>query len=248
MQHKQRHPAYSFFAKLLVLILFLLVASRYGPNALRMIKNAVQANVNYSDEKVLPVENIQQLPELPSGCEITSSAIVLNYLGFQISKNELANFFPIGGMPYLQNGVMIGPNPWKEFAGSPSDSGYGCFAPVVTNALNRYLSYAGSKLKAVNLSGTNVQNLLSYIDKGVPVIVWATISMKEPYDGNSWYLEDTGEYFCWPACEHCLVLIGYSDSTAVFRDPLDPQGTARYDMSLFKKRYEQLYCQAVIVQ
>lgn len=248
MRYNRRYRTHHLFAKLLVLFLFLLVASRYGQNALRITEDALQATANCSGEKILPVKNIQQLPELPSGCETTSSAIVLNYLGFEISKTELADFFPSGGMPHVQNGVMVGPNPWKEFAGSPHENGYGCFAPVVTNALNQYLSSTGSKLKAVNLSGTNARDLLRYIDDGIPVIVWATISMKEPYDGNSWYLEDTGEYFRWPAREHCLVLIGYSGNTVLLSDPLDEQGTARYEFSLFEKRYEQLYCQAVVVQ
>ena len=38
----------------------------------------------------LDVENIPQNPELPNGCEITSAAIVLNYLGFDIDKVTLA--------------------------------------------------------------------------------------------------------------------------------------------------------------
>jgi uncharacterized protein YvpB len=248
VQHKQQYVAQLFLAKLSFLLLFLLLATRCGQNALRITEDAVQTTANFSGEKILHVKNIQQLPELPSGCEVTSSAIVINYLGFQISKTELADFFPIGGMPHHQNGVIVGPNPWKEFAGSPYENGYGCFAPVVTSALNQYLSSIGSKMRAVNLSGTNARNLLGYIDNGIPVIVWATISMKEPYDGNSWYLQDTEELFTWPAREHCLVLIGYSGGNVILCDPLNSQGTTRCEMSLFEKRYKQLYCQAVVVQ
>ena len=38
----------------------------------------------------LEVENIDQNPELPNGCEITSAAIVLQYLGFPVDKVTLA--------------------------------------------------------------------------------------------------------------------------------------------------------------
>ena len=38
----------------------------------------------------LNVENILQAPELPNGCELTSAAVVLNYLGFGIDKVTLA--------------------------------------------------------------------------------------------------------------------------------------------------------------
>ena len=57
------------------------------------------------DTVQLNVENILQNPELPNGCEITSAAIVLNYLGFDIDKVTLAeNCLPMhilywGGRP-----------------------------------------------------------------------------------------------------------------------------------------------------
>ncbi len=52
----------------------------------------------------LDVENILQNPELPNGCEITSAAIVLNYLGFDIDKVTLAeNYLPMH-IPYWEAG------------------------------------------------------------------------------------------------------------------------------------------------
>ena len=199
-------------------------------------------------ERILPVRNIQQLPEYPSGCEITSAAIVLNYLGYRVGKTELCRCFPIGGQPHMEGGILSGPDPWTVFAGNPKGSGYGCFAPVVAQAVNRYLSSHGSWRHAENLSGTSASALTASIDRNVPVIVWATVSMKEPYRGDAWYLKSTGEYFQWPAREHCLVLTGYSGNEAVFSDPLDEKGTVRYDFSLFETRYRQLFCQAVVIE
>ena len=240
----------SLFICLLVPVLVLLPAAGCRQNALVITEDedTVTAVALKKGKKILPVENVQQLPEQPSGCEITSATIVLNYLGCKVSKTELAGCFPIGGNPHRSGAIFIGPNPWKVFAGSPTGQGYGCFAPVVTQALNRYFALAGSPLHAANLSGTKASDLTDFIDAGSPVIIWATISMKEPYLGDSWFLEDTGEYFRWPAREHCLVLIGYAGSDAVFSDPLDPQGTVRYDFSLFEKRYRQLSCQAIVVE
>lgn len=245
---KREHSRAVSPARLLVMFLCLLFTAGCGRNALTVTDGTVTAEAAWKGEKILPVGNMQQLPEQPSGCEITSAAIVLNYFGCGIDKMKLAEYFPIGGMPRLSGNVMVGPDPWKVFAGDPSGSGYGCFAPVVTLAINRYSDAAGWKLRAVNLSGTEASGLISFIDAGIPVIVWATIAMKEPYDGDGWVLEDTGESFRWPAREHCLVLIGYSGSDAVLSDPLDPRGTVRYDFSLFEKRYRQLNCQAVAVE
>lgn len=39
----------------------------------------------------LDVEPVLQLPELPTGCEITSLATILNYYGYDISKTQLAD-------------------------------------------------------------------------------------------------------------------------------------------------------------
>ena len=229
-------------AGVLLPALLLLSLSGCGPAA------AAAAEAKPLGEKILPVQNIQQLPELPSGCEITSAAIALQYLGFDVGKTDLLSYFTIGGAPRTVEGRTFGPDPWSCFAGNPKSGGYGCFAPVVADAVNRYLEEAGSSRRAVNVSGTRVSELTEYIDEDLPVIVWATVSMREPYPGDGWYLDGSGEYFRWPAREHCLVLIGYSGDEAVFSDPLDEQGTVRYDLSLFETRYRQLYSQAVAVE
>lgn len=48
----------------------------------------------------LDVEPVLQLPELPTGCEITSLATVLNYYGYDISKTQLAD-------EYMERGDKI---------------------------------------------------------------------------------------------------------------------------------------------
>ncbi len=42
--------------------------------------------------------------------------------------------------------------------------------------------------KAVELKNVSLQQLCSdYIDKDIPVIMWATIDMKPWYNGDHWY-------------------------------------------------------------
>lgn len=195
----------------------------------------------------LPVKNIQQLPEMKAGCEVTSAAIVLNYLGCDVTKTELARYLKTDRGFKTVNGKLYGPDPWAVFAGSPDDK-YGCYAPVVTDMSNRYLRETKSNLTAVDISGAVPLELYACIDEGYPVIVWATTNMQEPSIGPEWYLNDTGEYYQWLLKEHCLVLIGYDDHNVVFSDPLDARGTVTYDRSLFELRYAQMYSQAVLVQ
>lgn len=219
-----------------------------GTPSVSVTAGAAQGPTAQNGKMILPVRNIQQRPELPAGCEIVSSAIVLRYLGYDVEKTDLVPFFSMGGRPHVSNGRPVGPDPWTVFAGSPYESGYGCFAPVVTDAINRYFSAVHAENHAVNLTGMKAAGLIPYLDSGIPVIVWATISMKEPYAGDGWYLDGTDRFFHWPAMEHCLVLIGHSGQKAVFSDPLDARGTVQYEFSLFEKRYRQLFCQAVIVE
>lgn len=201
-----------------------------------------------SSEKILNVKNIQQTPELQSGCEVTAAAILLNYFGYDVTKTDLLTFLPNDDDFFQMNGKQYGPNPWKTFAGSPDSDRYGCYAPVISNVLNDYLLTVDGKNVAYNLTGLSVDKLYKCVDAGLPVIVWVTIGMAEPSGGKSWYLIDTGKSYQWILKEHCMVLIGYTKTQAVFSDPYDARGTVSYDKSLFEKRYQQLYSQAVAMQ
>lgn len=198
--------------------------------------------------KILPVQNIQQLPELQAGCEITSASIVLKYLGFPVTKTSLLPFLAKSNDFKTTGGKLYGPNPWKTFAGDPQSDRYGCYAPVISDAMNFYLLSAGSGRCAYDITGTPVDGLYSLLDNGIPSIVWVTTSMQEPTAGPAWYLTDTGKPFQWTLKEHAMVLIGYNGNKAVFSDPFDPKGTVSYDKSLFQQRYEQLGSQAIVVE
>ena len=70
---------------------------------------------------------LNQLPELPTGCEVTSLTMVLNYLGYDADKTDIA-------ANYLEKGDYPDANPNTTFVGTPFDkASYGCFAPVITD-------------------------------------------------------------------------------------------------------------------
>ena len=84
-----------------------------------------------TNKKILSVQNILQNPELPTGCEVTSAAILLNYYGYNTDKVWLCdNFLPKS----TDFHGSYGPDPNKVFVGNPkSSSGRGlyCHAPVI---------------------------------------------------------------------------------------------------------------------
>lgn len=203
--------------------------------------------VEDNGKTMLQVQNIQQLPELPAGCEITSTTIALNYLGFDVDKMELMSYMPIMKAPD-ENGYWA--SPWDVFVGSPEYSYYGAYSPVIKSTIEAFFEQNDiENYEVIDLSDNQVIELIDYIDEGYPVIVWATIGMKRSHPGNSWTLSD-GTPYTWIAGEHCLVLIGYDliNNTLIFSDPYDKRGTVEYDFEVFESRYIELFMQALVVK
>ena len=82
-------------------------------------------------------------------------------------------------------------SPNSKFVGDPrSSSGFGCYAPVLTKAMNKIL---GNGKTAKNLTGTAFTTLLTdYIDNGIPVAVWASINMVNVDNGRQWVIPGNG--------------------------------------------------------
>lgn len=188
----------------------------------------------------IDIQCILQMPELPTGCEITSLTMVLNYLGINADKCDMAD-------NWLMKGTVGKVHPNDYFLGNPRDNNsYGCYAPVIINCANTYLEAIGrTDLTVRNLTGSQFEDLLKEIDKGNPVIIWATVDMKEPYYTRTWNLN--GKDFTWKSGEHCLVLTGYDigGNKVYVADPL--KGNVSYSLDIFKDRYEKMYSQAVLV-
>lgn len=195
-----------------------------------------------NDYKVqLDVENILQLPELPSGCEIVSLAIVLNYLGFEVDSVSLCD-------NYLEKCGFGEGDPFFTYIGDPkiSGMGMGCYAPCIQNAARAFLDDAGDeKLRVKNISGEAFSVFESYIDKGVPVILWGTTNMDcDPTLFMTVYT-DNGDVV-WRSHSHCLVLIGYTANTYIFCDPLK-EGITEYQKSDVRDSHELVYRQALVI-
>ena len=185
----------------------------------------------------LDVKNIMQNPELPTGCEITSLTIVLNYLGYIVSKEEMVN--------YLDKAPIGEANPWIKFIGSPFDpESYGCYTTCLEKAAVAFKENNKAHYQVESHVGLIPEELYSEIDKGYPVIVWANMSMMTPRESTLWSFD--GHPFRWRANEHCLVLIGYDKENVYMADPL--KGNVAYNKSLFELRYQEMYAQSLILE
>ena len=190
--------------------------------------------------KKLDVNCIRQNPELPTGCEVTSLTMLLNHYGFGVSKLQLADIMPKFNFYYIGS-ELYGADFMTTFPGNPaSGSGYGCYTPCMVTTAEKYFNLIGNdEYYLENLTGTDFDRLLSYVAADKPVLIWATISMIEPYYTTTWTTPE-GNRVTWYANEHCLLLTGYDKNTGTVyvNDPL--KGKTSYAMSVFKLRYNQM--------
>ncbi len=195
-------------------------------------------------EKFINVPAICQYPTLPTGCESVSATMVLQYYNVNLSAEEFANnWLECSDNFYTRNNQLYGPDPNKVFAGNPfSQNSYGCFAGPIAEAINRN----SVKLTAKIILNQTLDELCeNYIKNDIPILIWATMGMKESYDGNKWTLDD-GRTFTWIAGEHCLVLVGYNDDYYFLNDPMSGS-TVAYKKSIVQRRFSELGSQAVII-
>lgn len=198
---------------------------------------------------IIEAPYIDQSLRWPTGCESVSAVMLLRYLGYDITVDEfIENDLEIQDFRE-ENGEIFGPDPRKYFCGSPYDpDAFGCYAPVIVNALSKV--FAGEKkYEAADETGISEKELLEkYIDRGMPVIFWACIDMREPVTGPQWRLHDTGEWFTWISNEHCMLLVGYDDEKYYFNDPHNGNGLTGYARNIVEKRRRAQHMQAVGVR
>ncbi|KKK38822.1 hypothetical protein WQ57_07270 [Mesobacillus campisalis] len=130
----------------------------------------------------LNVPLVSQLPELPTGCEITSVTMMLQYKGAKVDKIGLANEMPRHSW-----------DPNYGYVGNPfTTRGWTVYPPALMKLVSKY---AGS---SKNLTGVSHLMLESYIASGKPVTVWASpmhgftvhALTLTGYDRNNYYLND----------------------------------------------------------
>lgn len=181
-----------------------------------------------------------------TGCESVTAVMLLQYLGCDISIYDFIDNY-LEKEPFTErDGVLYGPSPYEKFVGDPYDrEAMGCYAPVIQKAMQRVL---GDGYRVLDETGSDIEYLLrSYIDRDMPVALWATIDLRDIIVGPSWTLRDSGESFTWLSNEHCMLLVGYDDEHYIFNDPWNNNGIVAYDKATVEDRYIKQHRQAVTV-
>ncbi len=212
----------------------------------------VTSRPEYSFDSVscyIDMENVQQNPELPTGCEVTALTILLRHWGYDADKVDMAQnyLYKSWGNAEFRDGEKYADSFFEYFIGDPFGRGYGCFAPAIVKTANKYISENGGGHRVIDLSGCDSETLYNYVADGIPVLVWATDGMIPPEYYETWYDRETGERLDWYLNEHCFVLAGFNldAGTVTMNDPI--KGIIDYNMAKFEQRFAEMHRQAVVI-
>lgn len=197
-------------------------------------ENEIVTSCGSKDAKTINAPYIYQIDDFPTGCESVSAVMALQKAGVNMTVATLVDRY-LDKSPYTR---AFDPN--THFGGNPRlSSGMGCYAPVIMEALTEAL--AGKTQYAKDLTGTSISNLCSqYIDNGIPVIMWATMEMRQGYT------VDYNSVFTWKAPEHCLLLVGYDSTCYIFHDPMK-SAYVHYIKADVEAAYAFMGSQAIVV-
>ena len=195
-----------------------------------------------AQSSAIPLKHISQYPELPSGDEITSLAMVLSYLKYDVDKCDLCDV-------YLEKGPVGYTNFNEANVGNPRNAynSYGCLPPVIIKATNKYIYANGGNFKAYDYSKTNTDELYYEVSQGNPVIVWTCEDFDiTPSISRIWIVD--GETLYLKSNMACMVLIGYDfeKNTVTLANPAG--NIFDIDMSLFEKRFIEMGAYSIVIK
>ena len=202
----------------------------------------------WDNEEALPesvilsgVPHVAQNPELPRGCEVTSLAMLLNYVGIPVDKLTLAEQVAKDDTPLSrENGVTTYGSPNRGFVGSMTnmrENGLGVYHGPIFDLLKAYCP------GAVDATDCGFDAVRYYLSKGRPVWVIVTSSFRVLPESafETWQTAD-GELRITYS-EHSVLLTGYDEAFVYFNDPLGGEGKAA--RAAFTAAWEQMGGQAV---
>ncbi|MCU9612272.1 C39 family peptidase [Caldibacillus lycopersici] len=198
-----------------------------------------------SNEKILlDVPLIKQLPELRYGCEVTSTAMLLQFEGVNVSKMDLYQAVKKDPDPLIKraDNILHWGNPDDGFVGDMTGknrrAGYAVFDKPIVDLVNKYLPG-----QAVNLTNKSFDTILNHVSDGYPVVVWTTGDYKLPDRWEQW--EHKGKLIKTPLDLHCVVLVGFDENNVYLNDPLSGRKNAKVSKEQFIQSWEALKKRAV---
>ncbi|MCP3771822.1 C39 family peptidase [Paenibacillus sp. MZ04-78.2] len=191
---------------------------------------------------LLEAPHIRQRPELPSGCEVTSLAMLLQFYGVNKSKMDLVPEMKKDPTPirYNKNGsIAYWGNPNTGFVGEVTGAakGFAIYHTALFELLKDYVPTAQDMTKEP------FSKLEDQLIQGIPSVVWTTINYKVP---DKWVVWDTP---IGPIettfMEHAVLLVGFDEQYVYVNDPLAGQSNKKIDKEAFIATWDAMGRQAL---
>lgn len=230
---------------------------------------------SYSSSRTYYIDNVPFINQYnlgyPTGCEAVAATMAAKYAGYNISSATIIANTPTDKKGKRQETITkeikeevlnketgkmetkittkketiwVGENPFKYFVGHPSkgksEGSYGCFAGPIVVALRK------SGVSCTDISGSSINTIFKYIEKGKPVIIWCRANAADLTTGVTWQYPDKSGKFSELVGEHCAVLIGYDGEYVYLNDPAIGKGV-KQPKSKFINNWNKLYNQAIII-
>jgi len=173
---------------------------------------------------------INQYPELPAGCEITSFTMLLQYAGFDKTKLELNKEMPKDPTPMKRDSkgnIIYWGNPNIGYVGDATVRGKG-FAIFHEGLFPMLQSYIPT---AIDLTRESFDKYEAQLAQGIPVLVWTTIDFKVPQNWVSW--DSPLGPFKTTYKEHAVLLVGYDEEYVYVNDPATGQAAKKLNKNEF---------------
>jgi uncharacterized protein YvpB len=186
----------------------------------------------------VPLLNQMDAPRLFNGCEVTSLAMLLNYVGVQVTKNELAS--KVKKVPLNYSNHLKG-NPNEGFVGDMENGpGLSVYNGPIYNLAKEY---GGNR--AVNLTNSPFTDVLKMVAQGHPVWIVTTatftpVSSFEVWNTPQGKVKITLE-------DHSVLITGYDDQSIYINDPYGYKNR-KVERASFIKAWEQMGSQAIIIK
>jgi uncharacterized protein YvpB len=184
---------------------------------------------------------VRQFPELPSGCEVSSLTMLLQFAGIGKNKMELVSELKFDPTPLKRapdGSIAYWGNPNIGFVGdiTGKTKGFGVYHTALMDLLLKNIP------TGIDLTGKPFEALEKQIANGIPVVVWTTIDYMEP----NWVVWDTSlGPIRTTFMEHAILMVGYDEQNVYVNDPLSGKSNVPINKAQFTHIWDLMSRQAI---
>jgi Uncharacterized protein conserved in bacteria len=209
-------------------------------NEAESVEETTDTSAAMVDEMRLDVPLLNQMdePRLYNGCEVTSLAMLLQYLDVEVSKNELAD--KVAKVPFEDDAGNHG-DPHEGFVGDISgvNPGYSVYVEPMMELASQYVDAD----RVIDLSG-DFMNVLQSLSEKQPVWCITTVTFAATDDLETWQTVNGPIKISWNV--HSVLITGFDQEHIYLNDPYGEKRVV--DRDDFIASWEQMGSQAFTIK